>query len=98
MGPEEETGEKFTIVGTRQARYDSNLKVSGSAVFGTDVHLPNMLYGKIFRSTLTHAKIVKLDVSNAERYPGVRAVVTSRDFPDVTYEFAARDQTFLPNN
>ena len=91
-----EEEEQYKIIGTRQARYDSNLKVSGSAVFGTDVHLPNMLYGKIFRSTLTHAKIVKLDVSNAERYPGVRAVVTSRDFPDVTYGFAVRDQTFLP--
>src|SRR5947209_19984104 len=96
MVQEERVEEKYNVIGSRQARYDANLKVSGSAVFGTDIHLPNMLYGKIFRSTLTHAKIVKLDVSNAERYPGVRAVVTSRDFPDVTYGFAVRDQTFLP--
>jgi len=98
MVPEEETGEKFSIVGTRQARYDANLKVSGSAVFGTDIRLPNMLYGKIFRSTVAHAKIVKLDLSRAESYPGVRAAVTANDFPDLTYGFAVRDQTFLPKD
>ena len=90
MVPEEETGEKFSIVGTRQARYDANLKVSGSAVFGTDIRLPKMLYGKIFRSTVAHAKIVKLDLSKAESYPGVRAAVTANDFPDLTYGFAVR--------
>ena len=93
----EEKEERLRIVGTRQARYDANLKISGSAVFGTDVHLPNMLYGKIFRSTLPHARIVRLDVSKAEQYPGVRAVVTAKDFPDVTYGFAVRDQTYLPS-
>jgi CO/xanthine dehydrogenase Mo-binding subunit len=93
---EERVEREYKIIGTRQARYDANLKVSGSAVFGTDVHLPGMLYGKIFRSTFTHAKIVKLDVSKAERYPGVRAVVTARDFPEVIYGFAVKDQTFLP--
>src|SRR5437667_316069 len=98
MVPEEETGEKFSIVGTRQARYDANLKVSGSAVFGTDIRLPNMLYGKIFRSTVAHAKVVKLDLSKAESYPGVRAAVTAKDFPDLTYGFAVRDQTFLPKD
>src|SRR5438309_2030322 len=98
MVPEEETGEKFSIVGTRQPRYDANLKVSGSAVFGTDIRLPNMLYGKIFRSTVAHAKIVKLDLSKAESYPGVRAAVTAKDFPDLTYGFAVRDETFIPKD
>jgi len=93
---EKRVEETYKIVGTRQARHDASLKVSGTAIFGTDVRLPNMLHGKIFRSTVTHAKIVKLDVSRAERYPGVEAVVTARDFPDVTYGFAVRDQTFLP--
>ena len=96
MVQEERVEEKYNVIGSRQARYDANLKVSGSAVFGTDIHLPNMLYGKIFRSTLAHARIVRLDVSKAELYPGVRAVVAAKDFPDMTYGFAVRDQTLLP--
>src|SRR5438132_13884511 len=74
-----EEEEQYKIIGTRQARYDSNLKVSGSAVFVTDVHRHNMLYGKIFMSTLNHEKIVKLDVAIAERYLRVRAGVACRD-------------------
>lgn len=84
------------MVGTRKMRYDAALKVSGSATFGTDVRLPNLLYGKILRSTYAHARILKLDVSRAESLPGVRAVVTARDLPPIVYGFAVRDQTVLP--
>ncbi len=90
-----EVKEDSGVVGTKQIRQDGRLKVSGSAIFGTDVVLPNMLYGKIFRSTHPHARITKLDVSKAENYPGVRAVVTSQDFPDVTYGFAIKDERVL---
>jgi CO/xanthine dehydrogenase Mo-binding subunit len=54
-----------------------------------------MLHGKIFRSAYTHAKLVKLDLSKAERLPGVRAVITADDLPEVTLGFAVRDQTVL---
>ncbi len=93
---EEATGQEFTIVGARLSRHDGDLKVSGSAVFGTDITFPNMLHGKIFRSTQAHARIVKLDTSKAENYPGVRAVVTVKDFPEVPYGFAIKDELVLP--
>jgi CO/xanthine dehydrogenase Mo-binding subunit len=90
--------QKPRVIGERRMRYDADLKVSGSAVFGTDIKFPNMLYGKIFRSSYSHAKILKLDVSKAEKLAGVRAVVTSEDFPSVSYGFAVKDQTFLPKD
>ena len=95
---EQESEEKFGVVGARLARYDGDLKVSGSAVFGTDITFPNMLYGKIFRSSRPHARIVKLDVSRAENFPGVRAVVTASDFPEIVYGFAIKDELILPKD
>ena len=95
---QEEVQKEFTVVGTEQRRHDGGLKVSGSAIFGTDIELPNMLHGKIFRSTEAHARIKNLDVSGAENYPGVRAVVTARDFPEVTHGFAVKDEHFLPRD
>jgi CO/xanthine dehydrogenase Mo-binding subunit len=95
---QEEVEEEFSVVGTQQARHDGGLKVSGSAIFGTDIELPNMLHGKIFRSTSAHARIKSLDVSGAENYPGVRAVVTAKDFPEVTYGFAVKDEHVLPTD
>ena len=39
----EKVEENLTVVGTRQARYDADLKVAGTAVFGTDIHFANIL-------------------------------------------------------
>ena len=41
-----------------------------------------MLVGKILRSPHAHARIRSIDTSRAEALPGVKAVVTSADFPD----------------
>ncbi|MDG6926583.1 MAG: xanthine dehydrogenase family protein molybdopterin-binding subunit [Nitrososphaerota archaeon] len=90
-----EPGEAFSVVGSRQPRHDSRLKVSGAAVFGTDFSLPNMLRGKILRSQYAHAKIQRLDVSAAAAMPGVRAVVTSDDFPSKPFGPFVKDQSVL---
>jgi carbon-monoxide dehydrogenase large subunit len=75
-------------------RVDSLEKVTGQAVYGVDVDLPGMLYGAALRSPLPHAKIIEIDASAALKAPGVRAVVTGKDFP---YYFGdmVRDQPFL---
>src|SRR2546427_11848261 len=90
--------ERLDVVGTRQTRLDASLKASGAAIFGTDVRLPGLLHGKILRSTYPHARIVKLEVGKAERFPGVRAVVTANDFPDVKYGFVLKDLRVLARN
>ena len=53
---------------------DGRLKVTGAATYTTDVRLPGMLFARIVRSTLPHARIRAIDTSAAERAPGVRAV------------------------
>jgi xanthine dehydrogenase molybdenum-binding subunit len=72
---------EYTVVGTRPPRYDAADKVTGRALFGPDIHLPGLLYGKIIRSPHAHARILSIDTRRAEALPGVYAVVTGRDLP-----------------
>lgn len=75
----------LNIVGTRVPMLDAGLKVKGAAQFTDDLVLPGMLFGKILRSPLPHARILNIDTSKAEKLPGVRGVVTGRDIPDRQY-------------
>ncbi len=68
-----------SVIGKRQPRLDGFQKVTGRSEFTDDVHLPGMLHGKIVRSSKNSAKICNVDVSRAEKLPGVRAVITSVD-------------------
>jgi CO/xanthine dehydrogenase Mo-binding subunit len=71
------------IVGQRPVRPDGADKVTGRANFGADLRLPGMLTGRVKRSPHAHAQILKIDVSKALRLPGVKAIVTSADFPEM---------------
>jgi 4-hydroxybenzoyl-CoA reductase subunit alpha len=79
--------EKYSVVGKRLPRVDGILKATGSAKFCGDLALPGMLYGKILRSTVPHAKIVHIDTRKAEELKGVRAVITGKDIPSNKYSW-----------
>jgi CO/xanthine dehydrogenase Mo-binding subunit len=79
---------ELKVVGTRPVRPDGVDKVTGRAVFAADTRAPGMLWGKIKRSPHAHARIVSIDTSKAEALPGVRAVVTAADFPNIPSEEA----------
>ncbi len=66
--------EHRTLIGKRTTRVDAPVKVSGQAKYTYDVHRPGMLYGKVLRCPLAHAKVVSIDTSAAEKMPGVKAV------------------------
>ena len=74
---------KLKIVGTSPVKHDGIDKVTGRAKFGADLYLPGMLVGKILRSPHPHARIRSIDISAAEKLPGVKAVVTRADFPEI---------------
>jgi CO/xanthine dehydrogenase Mo-binding subunit len=69
-------------VGADMERKDAIEKVTGSAKFLEDLYIGPMLYAKIKKSPIAHGKIIKIDTSKAEQYPGVKAVVTGKDFPN----------------
>jgi CO/xanthine dehydrogenase Mo-binding subunit len=62
-----------------EPRADYAEKVTGRAVYASDVTVPGMLEGKVLRSTMPHARIRSIDVSAAESMPGVVAVLTGAD-------------------
>jgi len=69
------------VVGTSVPRVDTVAKVTGGAVYGVDVRFGGMLVGRTLRAGIPHARIANLDTSAAWRVPGVRAIVTGRDYP-----------------
>jgi 4-hydroxybenzoyl-CoA reductase alpha subunit len=88
---------EFEVVGQRLPMHDAAAKVKGTAQFTDDIVLPGMLYGKILRSPLPHAKILHIDTSRAAKLTGVKGVVTGQDIPDRPYGIVpkARDEHAL---
>ena len=74
---------KFNVVGTRPLRPDGIDKVTGRALYGADLYAPNMLIGKMLRINHPHALIKSIDTSEAEDLPGVKCVITFKDFKNV---------------
>ena len=70
---------QYKVIGTRPLRHDGVDKVTGKAVYGADVSLPGLLYGKILRSPHAHARIRAIDTARAAAHPGVHGVITGRD-------------------
>ena len=92
---------ELKIVGTRPLRPDGMDKVTGRAKFGADMHVPNMLIGRVLRSPHAHARIKSIDVSKAQALKGVKAVITGQDFPTLIREGARplyNDGPDLANN
>jgi CO/xanthine dehydrogenase Mo-binding subunit len=71
--------ENFSVVGKRVQRVEGFDKVTGDSQYIADIYLPGMLIGKVLRSPFPHARIRNIDISKAEKLPGVRAVVTAED-------------------
>lgn len=68
-------------VGSSLPRYDGVAHVTGRTTYVDDIPVNGALQAQALRSPHDHATIVSLDTSRAERYPGVRAVITHRDVP-----------------
>ena len=82
-------------VGISVNRIDNLEKVTGKALYPGDFNLPDQCFMKTIFSERAHAKIVHLDVSQAEKYPGVLAVLTARDVPCNEYGLISPDQPVL---
>ncbi len=87
----------FIAIGKRIPKTDAEEKVTGRAVYINDLKLPGMLYGKILYSPHAHARILRIDTSQAERLPGVKAVLTGYNIPTIRFGFY-KDNTPLKAN
>jgi isoquinoline 1-oxidoreductase beta subunit len=73
--PQLKSRDDYTIVGKPTPRIDIPSKVNGSATYGVDVTLPEMVYATIAASPVFGAKLVSVDAAPAEALPGVKKVV-----------------------
>ena len=72
--------------GNAYVRIDGEAKVTGKAIYTDDVYFPDMYYCKLVHSPYAHALIKSIDFTEALKVPGVKAVLTGKDFPrDITW-------------
>ena len=91
------TTTQFKVLEQNHPRVDAYEKVTGRAAYASDVYLPGMLACKLLPSERNHARIVSIDTSAAAALPGVRAIITGTDFPDLRFGSGAlRDRYVMP--
>ena len=83
------------IVGRSVNRLDALSKVTGQAKYAGDLSLPGMLYGKTLFAERPHAKILSLDLIEAQSIPGVVSILTAKDVPVNEYGLQKPDQPVL---
>jgi CO/xanthine dehydrogenase Mo-binding subunit len=74
-----------STLGRSVPQVNARSKVLGRAQYAGDIKLAGMLHGKVLRSPHPHARIVRIDATQALALPGVKAVVTGADGPQVPW-------------
>ena len=83
-------------VGKPVTRHDAPEKATGQAKFYSDLHLKDMLYGRVLRANRPHALIKRIDITRAQALPGVVAVLTHKDVEGTNrYGIVTPDQPVL---
>src|SRR6056297_340618 len=86
---------EFAHVNKSEKRVDVYEKVTGKAKYGADMRFPDMLYGKVLHTEYPYAKIKSIDTTNAEKMPGVVAVITAADIPNNEFGVIIENQQVL---
>jgi CO/xanthine dehydrogenase Mo-binding subunit len=79
----------------KYVRADGLEKVTGQARYAADLLLPGMLEGRFLLAGRPHAQIKRIDIEKARRLPGVVAVITQADVPQLRYGSAVKDRTLF---
>lgn len=89
--------QQFHVVNHSLPRRDGRAKVSGRALYVSDIKLPGMAYAKVLRSPYAHARILSTDTTRAARRLGVLAVITGNDLGGLNpyYGHAVKDHPLL---
>ncbi len=67
------------LLGTAVKRLDGPAKVTGRARYTYDINRPGMVYARMVRSPYAHARVVSIDLSPAEKAPGVKAALAWKE-------------------
>jgi len=78
----------FKVIGTRVAKLDALEKVTGAVRYLPDLEVPGMVWGKILRTPVPHARIRRIDTRKAEALPGVLGVITGGNVEQHPFGYA----------
>jgi len=76
---ESEQTMKTSVIGRALGRVEGESKVTGSSAYAADIMRPGTLWAGFLRSPYPHARVVKIDVSRAQKLGGVKAVLTGKE-------------------
>jgi len=78
-------GREFEVVGKSVNRVDGRERVTGAARYTYDIHPAGLLYAAVLRSPHPHARVLLVDTTEAARLPGVRAVLSRENAPQISW-------------
>jgi CO/xanthine dehydrogenase Mo-binding subunit len=87
-----------SVIGQRLPRIEGLAHVTGRTRYVDDIYLPGMLYAAVKMAEYHNARILNIDTTEAEKLPGVVAVVTGRDIPNNRFGFKVQDQPVLADD
>lgn len=85
----------YSVIGKPVPQVNHRAKVLGRAVYAGDMKLPGMLHGAILRSPYPSALIRRIDTTKARQLPGVEAVLTGADAPDIPWGAAHNKERYI---
>ena len=85
----------FRTIGKALPRIEGEGKVTGQTKYAADLPFEDLLWAKVLRASVPHARIVKVDTSKAKALKGVRAVLTGADVKDIYVGTRVKDQPVL---
>jgi CO/xanthine dehydrogenase Mo-binding subunit len=77
---EEDISKRYSILGKPIPRVEAKYKATGQAKYAADYEEANMLWCQVKRSPYAHARILNIDTKKAARLPGVKGIITGKDF------------------
>ena len=85
----------YRTVGKALPRIEGVGKVTGQTQYAADLKLDGLLWAKVLRASVPHARIVKIDAAGAKALKGVRAVLTGADVEGIYVGTRVKDQPVL---
>ena len=85
----------YRTIGKTLPRVEGYGKVTGQTKYAADLPFEGLLWAKVLRASVAHARIVKVDTSKAKELKGVRAVLTGADVKDIFVGTRVKDQPVL---
>ena len=88
--PKKDKKEELKVVGKSVEKYDGLPLTTGQPLFTDDINLSDMIHAKLLTSPFAHAEIVDIDTTEAEKFPGVKIVLTYKNTPRIPHTTAGQ--------